>query len=84
MAREVDLLREQRIEFLAARVAVGVVHVVAQRLLTHVVDLQREDRQSVDGPRGGLGVEARFGAGLHILVFVEHVGVDVLHHVVRT
>ena len=58
-----------------------VVHVRTLRLARHVVNLQGEDRQAVDGPRRGLGVEPGAFGGRYVLVFVQQVGVHVLHHV---
>ena len=47
----------------------------------HVVNLQRQDRQTVDSPRRGLGIEPGIGPGFHVPVFVEQVRVDIFHHV---
>ena len=46
-----------------------------------MVNLERQNRQPVDGPRRGLGIEPRTGQWFYLPVFVEQVRIDVLHHV---
>ncbi len=79
--RQIDLLGLQHLQLLAAGGAVVVVDVRADRFAVHVVDLERQDREAVDGPGGGLGVDAGVGLRGHLAVFLQHIGVDVLHHV---
>ena len=69
--REVDTLGQQHVELAAAGVAVGVGHVGAARLLLHVVDFERQDRQPVDGPGRGLGVEPCVGRRNDVLVLLS-------------
>lgn len=58
------------------RVGVG-----ALCLLLHVVYLQREYRQAVDGPCWALGVYACVGHYLHVLILVPEPTVYLLHEV---
>ncbi len=43
-SRKINLLRQQHIEFLLAGSAMRLVHILAEHLLTHVVNLQGQDR----------------------------------------
>ena len=47
----------------------------------HVIDLQGENRQAVESPRGAFGVDCRAVEGLYILVGFAEVGVELLNHV---
>ena len=59
----------------------GVTDVRTLGFACHVVNLQRQDRQTVDRPRRGLGIEPGIGPGFHVLVFVEQVRIDIFHHI---
>ena len=55
--------------------------VIAQRLLLHVVDLQRQDAESVDSPCRTLGIEPCIGLDDDVAVFLAEIGINLLYEV---
>ena len=56
-------------------------HVGTLHFLTHVVYLQRKDREAVDGPCRTFGIDGGVGSGFHVLILVEEIAVDEFHQV---
>ena len=50
-------------------------------LLAHVIDLQCQDAQPVDGPCGAFGVDGGIGQGIHIAIGVAEIAVYLLYEV---
>ena len=46
-----------------------------------MVNFQREDRQPIDRPRRALGIDRRVSSYPNVLVQIEKIAVDVLHHI---
>ena len=79
--REVFLLLQERGQFLFAARFVGGRRVGAVHLLFHVVNLEAEDREAVDGPGRAFGIDCRIGQRLHLFVFIQEETVDQLYEV---
>ena len=79
--REIGLLLYENIELRLTSSAVLLVNIVTLDLGTHMVYFECEDRQTVDSPRGGLGVASGVCCGTDIFVLIEQLRVDILHHI---
>ena len=53
----------------------------ALHLLSHVVDLEREDGEAVDGPRRTLGIDTCIGQRDNVAILVAQIAVYLLHEV---
>ena len=50
-------------------------------LLLHMVNLQSQNRQTIDGPRGTLGIDDRIGQRLYFGVLLKEITVDAFHKI---
>ena len=80
-SRQVGALGEEHAELLRALVVMLLGDVGAINFYLHVVDLQIEDRQAVDGPSWRFGIDGGVGQHLNVLEGVEEVAVDHLNEI---
>ena len=79
--RKVHALFEQNLESCLAAFQMRLVDILALGLFAHMPYLERENRQSVERPRGRFGIDGRVLADFYIFITFTHPGVDILHHI---
>ena len=73
-------LQQQDIEFTLTGCTVGIIRIRAERLLPHVIDLQGEDGEPVDGPGGCFRIQGRILRG-GVDDLPENVCIDIFDHI---
>ena len=78
---EILLLLEQHVEFCLTFLAMLVAGIGALGLFAHVINLQSQDAQPVDGPSRAFGVDGGVGQRLYIALGVAEIAVYLLYEV---
>ena len=55
--------------------------ILSIHLLLHMIDLQRQDTQTIDSPRRTLRIQLGISLRLHVTVSLTEIGIDFLHQI---